>query len=275
MAVPSYFATTFVYKTYAAGTILDITNVIAAIRDALTVQLTGANAWVESPSGTFTSPTDGGGRFMQLVVVRSTATLMTIKLIDRVGRNDTEGFVITGAGQSLEISCSSAHLYMWLSDASAGVLTAMVDPSPEALNSQTTDTFIKSIHNSSGSAVSFGTLPDRGIGFGDIVGNTTYYTRFMGPYFGNNSTACQLLTAGGSLLFLPVVAATWPAELGMQVRMSGHFPHLVWIDANLAGGVLSVPIDNGVVGQFKWMPPWVTQGSGFETQCGRLAARVG
>lgn len=272
MAAPSYFASAFIYKLYAAGTILDITNVIAAIRDALTVQLTAPNAWTESPSQTFTSPSDAGGRFIQLVLVRSSATLMTFKLVDRFGHSQTEGFVITGAGQALEISCSAAHMYMWLTDGTAWNMAALVDPTPEAINAMTTDTMVKSSHASGGGANSFNTLPDRWIAFGDAVAG--YQSRSNGPWFTGSGAGPQLLTAGGSLLFLPVAAGVWPTASALAMRISGHFPHLVWVDQN-AVGVLSVPIDNGVVGQFKQIAGILQQGVGFATQAGRLAARVG
>lgn len=272
MAAPSYFASAFIYKLYAAGTILDINNVIAAIRDALTVQLTAPNAWTESPTGTFTSPTDSGGRTMQIVLVRSSATLMTFKLVDRFGHSQTEGFVITGAGQALEISCSASHIYMWLTDGTAWTMAALVDPSPEAMNVMVTDTMIKSAFASSGGANSFNTLPDRWIAFGDS--NAGYISRSNGPWFTVTTAGPQLLTAGGSLLFLPVAAGVWPTASAIAMRTSGHFPHLVWVDQNELG-VISVPIDNGVIGQFKQISGLLTQGVGFATQSARLAARVG
>jgi hypothetical protein len=219
---------------------------------------------VESPTAVFTSPSDAAGRFMKLTLVRSSATIGTIKITDRFANVNTDGFVVTGAGQTLEISCSAAHIYSWLPDGTAWNLHAICDPTPEALNSTTIDTIWKSRKNSAGNDYSFPLIGDRWTCF-----NAGVVTAVVGGPWFTAGSAVQLFTAGGSALFLPCVVSP-----NTPIRHVGHLPHVIWLDTTLTG-VISVPIDAGVVGQFKQVAGLGVQGVGYATQAGKISPRVG
>lgn len=81
MAVPSFLSTEYGYTQLAL--ITDVQDII----DELVTVLTGlSNPWSHS-TGTFTSPQDAGGNYVEFTLTRISATNLEVVVVDHVNRN--------------------------------------------------------------------------------------------------------------------------------------------------------------------------------------------
>ncbi len=259
MAIPSYWASGFKKSVSAAFT--DVADWIVAIRTMLTATLDVADRWVESPAGTFTSPADPiSGNQIVLVLVRTSALRMWTTVSQIVGGVTTAMSIpgeadISGASVMASIMAGPRHFWTEINIAFgefSGI--AMADPSPEAPSGFVFAVIAKAVRAQNTAVLTLNAdawqaCPDAQAG--------DYY-RALGPTFIAAAASQEMKTAGGSNVFFPVAATTWPTTTAS--RFIGNLNQFVWVDPGFAAGdLVSVPIDVGVVGVFQVLNSNVTR----------------
>ncbi len=278
MATPSYWATDFIVATTAPMN--DFTDWITAIRTALTVTLPVASRWTESPANTFNSPANPvSGNFMRMVLLRNAANSLQFTFSAVVG-GVSSGTILTGqcflsvANTPAIIYAGPTHFWTNLTPNDDYAGCVIVDPTPEPAGLVAAPVFARVARNA-------GTNPlDAHADFWagvDPNGNTVAVTkaRAQGPFYPVDANTCQLITAGGSYVFFPVVGVVYPTGgSDANQRTVGTFPQFVWVDPSFSpGSYVSVPIDVGVIGIFQVLTSKVTTANG--TRGAVLAVRAG
>lgn len=270
MAVPSYYATSFVRASQ--GGVMDVADWITLIDTALTVSLPLADRWTKLGS-TYTSPVDPDtGFFIQATITREAADQMRMIVQDQnlaVVQNGNAD--INVAGSLVKVFAGPKHLYCEGNGEWAGC--AMVDPSPEAANMPSIVVYANTIRDTGNNVPFFVDIPERWFA-NDAIGGR--WGRFTGPWFAPNPGANgRLLTAGGSEVVFPVRAIEFNGPGVANDRFTGNVFQFAWVDyQHSPGSIVSVPIDVGVQGSFEVTSLGIMGGQTFgQVQAARLAVR--
>ena len=173
------------------------------------------------------------------------------------------------------IFCGPKHFWCEYTVAGGDFMGAVyVDPTPESPSSLTTVGFCKMAKNIA--PADFDLHADYWHGVdANVDGGFILRARAQGPWYPVNGNTCQLITAGGSFVYFPVVGVTYPTlSSNANQRFCGTFPQFVWVDQTFVGGnLVSVPIDVGVTGVFQVVSSKCITSNG--AQGPRLAVRAG
>lgn len=246
MAVPSYYATSFVRASQ--GGVLDVADWITLIDTALTVSLPLADRWTKVGS-TYTSPVDPDtGYFMNVTPTRVSAVQMSFIVRDQNLTVVKDGAAdISGTGDLVKVFAGPKHLYCEGAGEWAGC--AMVDPSPEASNAPSVQVYAKTIRDVGNNVPFFTGVPERWVA-NDAIGGG--WGRFSGPWYPSTPGDARLLTAGGSEVVFPVRAIAFAGPGVANDRFTGNVFQFAWVDRlHTPGSIVSVPIDVGVQGNFE------------------------
>lgn len=260
MAIAPYWATAFL--KVIVSNVTDVNQIITAFRTAVTITLPLGSQWVESPSGTFTSPADPvSGYTMTLVFTRNAALQLIISCKDQNGVTVMNGGISPVSGLTVPFYVGPTHFWIQVSnDSVTGVngsyiAAVIADPTPEAKNASTTVVFAKTVLTSAFATTnvfspdswlcidSAGATPNNG-GTNGLAGGPVWQV--------GNGLTLKFITAAGTELAEPVAGNIRTVGNGFtHLRHSGIFPQFAWVDRGHAvGSSVVVPIDIGVTGTF-------------------------
>lgn len=209
MANFSNFSDTFRYTLFSGIT------ASSALTTNLRAELVTNGNWTEPTSGTFRSPVDSDGRFVEIVVTEPSAVRWQWEVLNDLGGTVcTREILLSGAGE--DVRFYSGDYYVWVeidkgvsNDEALGC--GLLDLSPEAQDAHQNYTWGRGFRNSSGTSDGQGDVCTEFF----LADNGTYGSvrRMMG-YRNQQSTEIQLATFSGA------ANIHLPAELTAQNNLS-------------------------------------------------------
>jgi hypothetical protein len=215
--------------------------------------------WTNSPAYTLTAPSDNGGRFMVVVLVRTTQFRMEFKVSDPGGVIYDGEIDIANPGPTV-VNIYGAPGFLTVESNNGGTWetaqAVMTDPTPEPLASGTVYVYSRQPRNTTGALVTNNSLYDFWMGRYRNGTTTagTYYGFGIHPQ-GTSVTAnlnYHIRTQAGSDVVAPAYIGSDNSNFGGVWLNGGKAYMLLIVDANNApGAILTVPIDVGITGQFQ------------------------
>lgn len=150
MAVPAHLNSSFSFREMLAVT--DVADVIVAIRDELLNQQ--SPAWTEPVSGTFKSPPDANGRFVEFDISASSTTRIAFVVRDDTGAQVIDQTADMAAVDRVYIYSGQFYLQVEFMHHGSGAPECfgcgITDISPEATDSQPTNVWAHGRRNNAG-----------------------------------------------------------------------------------------------------------------------------
>lgn len=116
MALPEYLDDPFKYSSLDGVT--DVADIITEFR-AVALSETSPT-WTEPSTGLFRTPTDAAGRWFDILLTATSATILTVRMRDSAGTTVREGRIYIEAGGSKTHIVVGAHFYDILTELTAG-----------------------------------------------------------------------------------------------------------------------------------------------------------
>lgn len=237
-------------------TISDTTNILTTLTTLLVTNPSSGEKWTESPAGTFTSPIDGAGRFVQLIFSAPTTTRLNLLVLDQNGSGmvntaaSQRSIVISGATVFKYYTCSKfvyIHTEGTFDHLGGGMLTAF--PESEGVNGNycyTHGTFNNVGNPDYGPTVLAFWMLDNGL-------TSAPQSRVINHTADMGGTQCSYQMGSGAFLYEPV---DMRATYGGINRIAGRMYNAYACDASLSAGVTrTLPIGNsGETGSFVVLP---------------------
>ncbi len=265
MTVPSFLATEFAF-TQLTG-ISDVQGIMDAIATLLTSTITNTvteqwpngQRWTNVSGTTYKSPTDAGGRYMQIVLTRSAANQMRTQVSDTAGQLADGILNISSGNAQVNIFGGPGHLYAEALNGSTWELTRafMADPTPEPLASDLSSYVYATSWRTSGNVAQSPNFLSWQYRFtGGTLSNAVLfnYGALAVPWFPPqaSSTNTHLMTQAGSNISVPYYTAIPSANGVDDWKPSGKLFQVLLVDSNLTqGSEITIPIDTGVNGVFR------------------------
>lgn len=247
MAVPSFLNWSYVYSS---GLGIDD---VQDIMDDFATQAASVS-WTNPSAGLYQSPADSGGRWMDILLTRTSATILEFRVRDHSGSTvGTRRLQISASAPTTNYNifigqCHAVITAHVPNQAAREYLMAFIpDPDPEAASGCTTTYVVMKGYRNTSTATVAQSVYDQ---WGAIDnGSAAYATRAQVWYNGASQVAWTTLNRG-ALIALP---------MGMNINVSGTFRYLgrvpmcllvsdsvVAIDAEL-----QIPISSTTIGTFK------------------------
>jgi len=251
MTVPSVFASDFRYATLTGVT--DVQTVMDKIDDEITAQLPTASRWTDLGSGVYKSPpqdpTDAN-RFMQVELIRDSATRLSFKIMDKSGSAIYDGAIDFTTSCDAKIWCGPYHLVVQLKYAGSTYEEAyavMLDPTPFGLTMTPLFVIGYTRRNSTGTLVG-NHYPDEAV-LNDVYGASPVRRLTMCTPSAVGATV-NGQTAGGSNIAVPIECDAQVTS--GQHRWAGRPYQFITGPLTLSPeAVITVPLDDGVSGDFE------------------------
>lgn len=242
--------------TVFTETISDVNDCLATLTNLLVTSPSSGDKWTESPTGTFTSPVDGAGRFVKLVFDCPSTSILRLLVLDQNGSGmvntagSSRSIVISGATVFKYYTCSKfvyIHTESTFYHLGGGMLTAF--PESEGVNGNYV--YAHGQMNNAGNAdysptvLTFWML--------DNGAPNTPRTRVVNHTVDMGGTQQAYQMGSGAFLYEPVdMCATYSGSN----RIAGRMYNAYLCDASLSPGVLrTLPIGNsGETGTFIVLP---------------------
>jgi hypothetical protein len=269
VTAPSFLSTGFATVSLP-GTTVDVTDIINAVATLLTTTLSATptplypsgERWTSLGGGAYQSPLDSAGRWMKLILTRTSATRLKWDLYDPTGQvmNGVSGGTncgeidIAAGGSVVNIFGGPAHIVVEANNAGTwetamGVIT---DPSPEPLASSNVYVWGRARRDTTSGVVA--NSQNLQYWLGRFMNGTTAGYNNLGAIVAMPSqftTASHLRTQAGSEVAAPQYITPWLGSGSVPGLNAGRLYQHVIVDGNQVPGVdLNIPIDTGLTGQF-------------------------
>lgn len=273
MAVPSFLDTDFATSTTV--NVLDMADVVTEIDTMLTSTLPVASRWTDLGGGEYRCPAQdpsGINRFFSVIFTATSATRLRFQCKDKSGATFHDGNIDRSGSTTIKIFAGPYHVVVQSSYGTDEMgCCYMSDPTPFGLNQTNVYTFAWTYRNSAGTAYTSNNQDAVASLVANDAGGTTPRARCAVWYVAGTGgvTDANGISAAGSTLCMPYEISVINA-VSTNVKWAGRaYQHLLVPDALGVGGVLTVPLDDGVTGDFEVL--------GFDSPPfgrGRLAVRV-
>ena len=244
MALPEYLDDPFKYSSLDGVT--DVADIITEFR-AVALSETSPT-WTEPSAGLFRTPTDAAGRWFDILLTATSATILTVRMRDSAGTTVREGRLYIDAGGSKTHIVVGAHFYDILTELAAGheyATGGVFDMYPEAQDSVS----VPRQHYGKTYRSTAGTAESSYVGFYAYTWGTTTYGLRMAFWTTNmerNVGSTIILTSvySGAYLYFQIHGTSYDNR-----RLGCVYNH-VYGNASIAAGSIVTVTVGGVAVQF-------------------------